>query len=400
MLVVCKTQLVGCLFFALLLSGCNDDADYSSATNTDQTVVLTDIALLGKQIFFDKTLSASGLQSCASCHVASRAHASDDNLAVPLGGPMLTTQGFRNAPSLNYLQYTPAFHFDNEGTPTGGFNRDGRAISFATQAKTPLLAAHEMANGTAKQFADKLAGASYVGEFMRIFGDYIFENPNDVLHRATMAIEQYEQQDASFHPFDSKFDFFLTGRAQLTKQELHGLALFNNPTKGNCASCHSSTRTVTNLPPLFTDFTYDNLGVPRNMKINANVEPAYYDLGLCGPDRTDLAKRQDLCGAFKVPTLRNVALTAPYFHNGIFNTLKEVVSFYARRDTNPEQWYPINHNGVEQFNDLPAAYHRNVNTTEVPYNRHLGDQPALNDDEIDAIVTFLNTLTDGYTPTK
>ena len=111
---------------------------------------------------------------------------------------------------------------------------------------------------------------------------------------------------------------------------------------------------------------------------------------MCGPFRTDLASRTDLCGAFKVPTLRNVAVTAPYFHNGRFKTLKEVVGFYVRRDTNPEEWYPLNADGsVHKFDDLPPQYHRNVNTTEVPYNRRRGDAPALTPDEIDLVVEFL-----------
>src|SRR6476661_4786759 len=96
--------------------------------------------------------------------------------------------------------------------------------------------------------------------------------------------------------------------------------------------------------------------------IPANDNPAYFDLGLCGPERTDLAARADLCGAFKVPSLRNVALTAPYFHNGRFETLEQVVSFYVRRDTNPDEWYPLDSDGlVRKFDDLPAQYVVSVN---------------------------------------
>ena len=105
------------------------------------------------------------------------------------------------------------------------------------------------------------------------------------------------------------------------------------------------------------------------------------------------------CGAFKVPSLRNVALRQAYFHNGHFKTLKEALTFYVQRDTNPEKWYPLAGDGsVNKFNDLPAAYRANVNTTEAPYNRSLGDAPALSDSEIDDVVAFLATLSDGYTP--
>ena len=149
--------------------------------------------------------------------------------------------------------------------------------------------------------------------------------------------------------------------------------------------------------PLFTDFTYDNLGVPRNVDILANADPAYFDLGLC--QRADLTARADLCGAFKVPSLRNVAVRKAYFHNGKFTTLKDALTFYVQRDTNPEKFYPLNPDlTVNKFDDLPPQFAANVNTTEVPYNRHLGDAPALTDAEIDEVVAFLQTLSDGYTP--
>jgi cytochrome c peroxidase len=148
---------------------------------------------------------------------------------------------------------------------------------------------------------------------------------------------------------------------------------------------------------LFTDFSYDNLGVPRNTRIAATQDAAYFDLGLCGPDRTDLADRMGLCGAFKVPTLRNVATRKVFFHNGAFTNLTDVVRFYVTRDTNPERWYPVNADGtVDKFNDLPAAMRGNVNTAEVPYNRRPGMAPALNEAEIADLVQFLGTLTDGY----
>ena len=118
---------------------------------------------------------------------------------------------------------------------------------------------------------------------------------------------------------------------------------------------------------------------------------------MCGPVRADLGSRTDLCGKFKVPSLRNVAITAPYFHNGRFATLKEAIGFYVRRDTSPEEWYPLGADGSpSKFDDLPLRHQGNVNVTEVPYNRHLGDAPALTPDEIDLVVEFLNTLTDGY----
>ena len=304
--------------------------------------------------------------------------------------------GFRNAPSLRYLERNPAFFFDGEGTPTGGFDRDGRAQSLAEQARRPLLAAHEMANATPADVASRLQQASYVAEFQAVFGANVFDDPETAFDRATLALQRYQQDNAEFHPYSSRYDEFLRGRGQLNAQELRGLKLFNDPQKGNCAGCHPSSRGADGSLPLFTDFTYDNLGVPRNGDIPANADPSYYDLGLCGPFRTDLADRRDLCGAFKVPTLRNILLTAPYFHNGRFATLKQALQFYVRRDTNPEEWYPLGNDGqVEKFDDLPLEYRGNVNTEEVPYDRKPGEAPRLSDEEIDDVIAFLATLSDA-----
>ncbi len=109
--------------------------------------------------------------------------------------------------------------------------------------------------------------------------------------------------------------------------------------------------------------------------------------------------RNDLCGAFKVPTLRNVALRKRFFHNGAFDSLEQVVRFYVQRDTNPELWYPADAAGnVDKFNDLPASLRANVNTTEVPYDRKRGEAPRLNEEEIQDLVAFLRTLSDGWKP--
>ena len=131
-------------------------------------------------------------------------------------------------------------------------------------------------------------------------------------------------------------------------------------------------------------------------KIPANADPAYFDLGLCGPGRKDLAAPHDLCGAFKVPTLRNIARTAPYFHNGSFDNLRDVVNFYVRRDTDPGLWYPKSATGSRKSDDLPEQHQSAVNESEVPYDRMPGETPALTPAEIDDVVAFLKTLDDGY----
>ena len=386
-------------FLAVLLAACGGGGSNSGTSATSSAPSLSATAALGEKIFKDTSLSASGRLSCESCHSPAFAYAQPNTLAVPQGGLALDQSGFRNTPSLKYLQSNPAFFFDAEGTPTGGFNRDGRANTLAEQARRPFLAAHEMANASAADVMSRLSRASYVADFKRHFGERIFDDPATAFDRVTLALAQYQKEDPDFRPFDSKYDAFLAGRVRLSEQELRGLALFNSANKGNCAACHISSKGADGSPPLFTDFTYDNIGVPRNGAIPATADANYFDLGLCGPDRQDLKDRSDLCGAFKVPTLRNVVKTAPYFHNGRFATLREVVAFYVRRDTHPEEWYPRNADGsVNKFDDLPAEFHKNVNITEAPYNRKPGDAPALNDAEINDVVAFLNTLTDGFKP--
>jgi cytochrome c peroxidase len=391
-------KLLGC-WLAMVLAGCGGGG---SAATDPQPVLLTSLsqnAALGEKIFNDASLSASGKQSCASCHDPDHGHGPGNDLSVQLGGANGNVPGFRAAPSLRYMQQAPAFHFEADGTPVGGFDRDGRAQTLQDQAERPFLAPHEMANATKADVVASLKKAAYASEFRAAFGAAIFDNVDQAFSRIVFALQQFEREDTRFQPFDSKYDQFLAGKVMLADAELRGLALFNNPAKGNCLACHTSARGADGSAPLFTDFSYDNLGVPRNTRIPATRDPAYFDLGLCGPDRTDLSARLDLCGAFKVPTLRNVATRKAFFHNGAFTNLTDVVRFYVRRDTNPEEWYPLGADGaVEKFNDLPLAMRKNVNTSEAPYNRQPGMAPALTETEIADLVQFLGTLTDGYRP--
>ncbi|MGZ5201011.1 MAG: cytochrome-c peroxidase [Telluria sp.] len=393
-------KLLGCCLVALL-AGCGGGGGGGAATDPQPVLLasLSQSAALGEKIFNDASLSASGRQSCASCHEPDHAHGPANDLSVQLGGANGDVPGFRAAPSLRYMQQAPAFHIEADGTPVGGFDRDGRAQTLQDQAEGPFLAPHEMANASKADVVASLKKAAYADQFRAVFGAAILDNAEQAFSRIVFALQQFEKEDPRFQPFDSKYDQFLAGKMALSDAELRGLALFNNPAKGNCAACHTSARGAGGSAPLFTDFSYDNLGVPRNTRIPATRDPAYFDLGLCGPDRTDLAARQDLCGAFKVPTLRNVATRKVFFHNGAFTNLTDVVRFYVRRDTNPEEWYPIGADGVvDKFNDLPPQLRKNVNTSEGPYNRQPGMAPALSETEIADLVQFLGTLTDGYRP--
>lgn len=380
-----------------LLSACGGGGSSASDASVPTASALSAQAALGEKIFADVSLSASGGQACASCHSPGDAHAPANDLAVQLGGPLLGEQGRRHAPSIGYLSFNKAFSFAPDGTPTGGFFWDGRAGSLLEQAGEPFVNPFEMANASVAEVIAKLSNANYAAEFKTVFGADIFTRPDDAMARVKLALSQYLKEDTDFRAFSSKYDEFLRGKVQLSEQEARGLALFNNPAKGNCIGCHPSGKASDGSFPLFTDFSYDNLGVPRNPAIARNDDPAYHDLGLC--ERADLAGRTDLCGAFKVPSLRNVAQRHVFFHNGRFNTLKDAITFYVQRDSNPEKWYALNADGsVKKFDDLPAQYHANVNTFEAPYNRRPGDAPALNDAEVDDVIAFLKTLNDGYKP--
>jgi cytochrome c peroxidase len=378
----------------------SETAFYARFANRPPIPVTTE---LGRKLFSDPGLSASGTLACASCHDPAHAMAPANARAIQLGGADGKQRGFRAAPGLRYLTTVPRFTehaFDDEtgvdGGPTGGFMWDGRAATAHDQARLPLFAPFEMANASPAALAGKLRRARYAGELRAAFGATALDVDDDAVNVAVYALEVFSQNPAAFAPFDSKYDAVLRGQAKLTARELRGFQLFNAPDKGNCASCHPSS--MEHGFPVFTDFGFIALGVPRAKSIPANADPAFYDLGLCGPLRQDLAARAEYCGLFRTPSLRNVALRRRLFHNGSFTSLTEAVRFYATRDVAPEAWYPRDAAGrLRKFDDLPAAYQRNVNL-DPPFGGKPGDRPALTDAEIADIVAFLGTLTDGYRP--
>jgi cytochrome c peroxidase len=354
-------------------------------------------ARIGEKAFNEVMLSASGKQSCASCHAPHTGHAAPNALAVQPGGAALDRQGLRNSQPLRYLARNTPFHFNHEGKAIGGFFWDGRADTLARQAEGPLLGEREMGNRSRAEVVTRLAQTAWAGEFRQVFGAGILQDAERAFERLTFALERYQIEDESFNGYSSKFDAYLRGQVQLSAQEQRGLQWFNDARKGNCAACHVSEKDKDGRHPVFTDFSYDNLGVPRNAAIADNRDPKFFDLGLCG--RAELRQRADLCGAFRVPSLRNVALRQAYFHNGRYTSLREVMEFYVQRDTDPAKWYPRGPDGVvRKFDDLPRRHHGNVNTSEVPYDRQRGQSPALNDAEIDDVIAFLRTLTDGWRP--
>ncbi|HVT36082.1 MAG TPA: cytochrome c peroxidase [Nevskiaceae bacterium] len=366
---------------------------------------VAELTALGRALFSDPSLSASGKLSCAGCHDPAHAYGPPDGASVRPGGALGGSLGTRAVPSLRYLQKVPAFseHYtEDEGPrvgqdqgPAGGYTWDGRAATTHDQARLPLFSPLEMANAGEDDVVRHLQRSAHAQQFRSAFGAHVFEQPALAFKGLLLALEVFQQDPAEFYPYSSKYDAYLRGQAQLSPAEARGLQLFNDPRKGNCANCHISSMEQGAFPA-FSDFGFIALGVPRNPAIPANRDAAYHDLGLCGPARTDLAAHSEFCGLFRTPSLRNVSMRRVYFHNGAMHDLRKVLEFYVQRDTQPQRWYPRDaHGRVNRYDDLPVQFHGNVNQ-EPPFGRHAGDQPALTAKEIDDVLAFLGTLSDGY----
>ncbi|WP_061540036.1 cytochrome-c peroxidase [Collimonas fungivorans] len=430
----------------LALAGCDRHAPSSPVATAPATAVtsspskepgLSAVAQLGKKIFFDPSLSGSGKLACASCHSPDHAYAPPNNLAVQLGGPALDRQGLRAVPSLRYLEHTPVFTIgpnssvpDSDAAaappavaadvkvaavakntqasaallaaeahvPMGGLDWDGRADTLQNQAQGPFLDPNEMDNKSSAALLGKLRSAPYADALRQLFGANVFSNPDLALSEALFALARFQLEDPSFHPYDSKYDYYLAGRAALTAAETRGLKLFEDQQKGNCSSCHIDKPSRDGMfPPAFTDYQFEALAGPRNKELLANRDADHYDLGLCGPMRGDYRKHAAYCGLFKTPTLRNSATRGALFHNGVFKNLEDLLHFYVERETDPGKWYPKKPDGgIDKYDDLPPRYKKNVDVVDAPFDRKHGSAPALNDAEIKDMVAFLQTLNDGY----
>jgi len=349
---------------------------------------------LGHLLYNDLNLSAERNTGCVTCHAHSAGFADPRSAADPVGMPVSPGSvqgkyGLRNAQISAYATFSPPFHWSEaDGSYVGGQFWDGRAESLADQAIGPPLNPLEMAMPDKKAVLDRLAeNPVYLEAFRRIYGVDLKWNEIDwVYPKYGLAIAAFEPTD-EFAEFNSKYDYYVAGQVDLSEQEKLGLELFNG--KGKCANCHLSEPPENYPYALFTDFTYDNLGLPVNPRIAAlhGVDKLPPDLGLGG--RPDIAAKHpdgSQNGKFKVPTLRNVELTAPYGHNGVFATLEQIVHFYNTRDT---------------LGAVPNAADPGFGVTgwpapEVPETvneAELGNL-GLTAEEEAAIVAFLETLTD------
>jgi cytochrome c peroxidase len=361
------------------------------------------LTALGKTLFFDPALSASGKQSCASCHSPDHAYGPPNDLSVQLGGVDMSRTGVRAAPSLRYVQNVPAYtdhYHENDGNdaedqgPTGGHNWDGRANSAHEQARIPLLSPHEMANGEPRVVVEKIRKGPHAETFRKVLGQDVLDDDETAFNAVLMALEVFQETPSEFYPYTSKYDAVLRGQAKLTPRRHAACASSTIRTRATAprairaifARAHFRLSRISDSSPW----------APRNRKLAGNADPEFHDLGLCGPDRTDLKDRADYCGLFRTPSLRNVALRHAFFHNGVFHSLDEVLHFYAERDVKPQKWYPRGKDGkVWKFDDLPEPYQANVNM-EAPFGGKPGDKPLMTEGEMRDVIAFLNTLTDGY----
>ncbi|WP_242603195.1 cytochrome c peroxidase [Marinomonas sp. MED121] len=373
-------------FTGIVLAGCQvvDEPTKVVVKKASSLPVATDDpkAILGSQLYFDVNLSLNRNQSCATCHNPAKGFIDDRDNGVSgmasLGSDQVSI-GDRNTPTAAYAALSPLFSKKQDGSYIGGQFHDGRASSLADQAAGPPLNPGEMAMLSKDQVLQRInENAFYKTQFAALFGEEVLVNSETAYQGMSDAIMAFEQTEL-FMPFDSKYDRYLRGEVAFNDQEELGRTLFFSEQFTNCNQCHQLNSSPFYATETFTDFTYHNIGVPENLalrKINGVTEK---DLGLfANPDVNGQSEQ----GKFKVPSLRNVAVTGPYMHNGVFQDLRTVVLFYDKynnvtRKVNPESG----------TNWLDPEVTQNL----AP---ELTDGPALDDQRIDAIVAFLKTLTD------
>lgn len=341
----------------------------------------------GEALFSDVNLSANRTQSCASCHDPAAGFADPRETAagraVSLGDDGQSL-GDRNAPTASYASFSPVFHRREDGKFVGGQFLDGRAATLADQAKGPPLNPLEMGMADEAAVAERLwQDPRHAATLAALKGPEALRDPQLAFTAMAEAIAAFEGTE-TFHPFDSKYDRFLRGEAELTDLEELGRLLFFSSQFTNCNICHQLRPSPGAEKETFSNYEYHNIGVPANPAARAvnGVAPGTVDAGLrANPASSDAADS----GKFKVPTLRNVAVTGPYMHNGVFTDLRTVILFYNSYNTKrPERHVNPETGAAFAAPEVPDT----LSLTE------LETGPALDDQRIDALVAFLRTLTD------
>jgi cytochrome c peroxidase len=392
-----------------------------AVTSSAPALAADEIALsakeqLGKLLFFDQALSVPEGQSCAVCHGPEVGFTGPDQELNKAGavyeGAEKGRFGNRKPPASSYGGESPILHFDKKKKVwLGGMFWDGRATGkrlkdpLAEQAQGPFLNPLEQNLPDKKALCLKIKNSSYASLFEKVWGKGSLDCGKGVsatYDKVARSIAAYERSE-EVNPFTSKFDYWLKKKVKLSEEEMRGLNLYEG--KAKCSACHPSEPGPKGTHPLFTDFTYDNIGVPKNPKNPFYAMPArwnpkgaaFVDEGLGGYLKEAGYKAsvyEPEMGKFKVPTVRNVdqrpspSFVKAFGHNGYFKTLKEIVHFYNTRDVLPK---------CETMTDPKPG----VNCWPEPevsanLNRQELGNLGLTEDEENAIVVFLKTLTDAY----
>lgn len=383
----------------VLLQGCGGGGSSENvASHSEPIITFPTTQALGEALFHDVNLSLKRTQSCSSCHDQHQGFVDTRNEAPMLlvnkavsVGDDGQTLGSRNAPTLTYAHLTPVFSKNDHGEYIGGFFHDGRAANLAAQAGAPPVNPSEMMMPDQPSVVTRIKeNTSYIQSFKQLFGESIFENDATAYTKMAESIAAYVANPAEFSTFDSKYDRSLLDEKdpnyyQMDFLEQAGMNIFFSNNNINCISCHQ-LKTTFAKEEVFTNYKYHNIGTPNNTllaQITANNQP---DAGLMNNPRISRTDAAEQAGKFKVPTLRNIAVTGPYMHNGVFNELRTVLAFYdhMRMPNNPDR--PLNPETGFPWGESP--YPNAVDHALLAMNTPLTDA------NINALIAFLNTLTD------
>ena len=344
-----------------------------------------DYKALGEVLFFDKSISFNKTQSCSTCHSPDTAFVdqrkNSANQMVSEGdNPHL--HGNRNANTALYAMFSPNFHFDKKIQDyVGGQFWDGRAKDLAEQAGGPPVNPVEMGMPDKKAIVERLkADPTYYKPITDLYGESIWADADKIYAIMEKAIGEFEKQEL-FAQFSSKYDRALKGEAELTALESKGKALFFDKTRTNCSNCHQSSE-ANSATETFTNYRYFNIGVPSNQELIKHNKLAadFVDNGLLDNPMVKGDEKQK--GKFKVPTLRNIGVTAPYMHNGVFRDLKTVLLFKDSFNNPNRKINPETGKAWEK-----AEYAQTINPDVLKAK-------PFTDEEINALEAFLKTLTD------
>lgn len=355
----------------LLLAGCQHATAQEGSPQEAKS-----LAELGQRLFFDTNLSLNRTQSCASCHDPSRGFTDPAGTADSLGDDG-HSHGGRNAPTAGYAAWAPAFHQTEDGSYKGGQFHDGRASTLVEQAMGPPLNPAEMGMTSKAQVLERLnENPFYQESFRKLFDAKVLSDPERGYRAMAESIAAFEGTEL-FSPFDSKYDRYLRGEYKMTQEEELGRTLFFSQQFTNCNQCHQLGRSQIDKRETFTDYSFHNIGVPANPELARGT-----DRGLA---ENSAVQGAGLEGKFKVPTLRNVAITGPYMHNGVFENLRTVVLFYDHYNSrNPAR--AINPENGNPWGEPEVAHNLS--------DKELKSTPALDDRRVEALVAFMKTLTD------